>query len=333
MTASEHEVHIAKDALNATERGIEDAHERNRIATATHDALVIKLTNLKTQFREQIMKDGLGESNRWNEMYYKLIEWKENNNGDVLVPVDKESDEDTKKLSRWVINQRSAYKYFMNGDTKHIKDHRIDALNKVGGLVFFFLKLIYHLFYVGLFVPSHSPTLAQIGFIWSVADQIEWKENNNGDVLVPVDKESDEDTKKLSRWVINQRSAYKYFMNGDTKHIKDHRIDALNKVGGLVFFFLKLIYHLFYVGLFVPSHSPTLAQIGFIWSVADHIFVGNIEEMKLYHAENETFDIPVKTNKKLASFVSRVRTAYANKKEGRAQHDLTDDKIAALDGK
>ena len=234
MTASEHEVHIAKDALNATERGIEDDHERNRIATATHDALVIKLTNLKTQFREQIMKDGLGESNRWNEMYYKLIEW---------------------------------------------------------------------------------------------------KENNNGDVLVPVDKESDEDTKKLSRWVINQRSAYKYFMNGDTKHIKDHRIDALNKVGGLVFFFLKLIYHLFYVGLFVPSHSPTLAQIGFIWSVADHIFVGNIEEMKLYHAENETFDIPVKTNKKLASFVSRVRTAYANKKEGRAQHDLTDDKIAALDGK
>ena len=64
-------------------------------------------------------------------MYYKLITWKENNNGDVLVPVDKDSDEDTKKLSRWVINQRSAYKYFQNGDTKHIKDHRIDALNKV----------------------------------------------------------------------------------------------------------------------------------------------------------------------------------------------------------
>jgi len=65
-------------------------------------------------------------------MYYKLLQWKENHDGDVLVGVDKDSDEDTKKLSRWVINQRSAYKYFMNGDTKHIKDHRIDALNKVG---------------------------------------------------------------------------------------------------------------------------------------------------------------------------------------------------------
>lgn len=82
------------------------------------------------------MEDGLKESNRWNEMYYKLLQWKENHDGDVLVGVDKDSDEDTKKLSRWVINQRSAYKYFMNGDTKHIKDHRIGALNKVGRVLF-----------------------------------------------------------------------------------------------------------------------------------------------------------------------------------------------------
>jgi len=131
VNAAEQEVHIAKDALKATEKGIEEANEQHRIAKATHDALVIKLANVKAQFREQIMEDGLRESNRWNEMYKKLLEWKENNNGDVLVPVGKDSDEDTKKLSRWVINQRSSYKYFNNGDTKHIKDHRIDALNKV----------------------------------------------------------------------------------------------------------------------------------------------------------------------------------------------------------
>ena len=131
VTRSEHEVSIAKDALKATERGIEEAYERNRIAKATHDGLVVKLSNLKAQFREQIMEDGLKESNRWNEMYFKLLQWKESHDGDVLVPVDKDSTDDTKKLSRWVINQRSAYKYFMNGDTKHIKDHRIDALNKV----------------------------------------------------------------------------------------------------------------------------------------------------------------------------------------------------------
>mmetsp|Transcript_10749 Transcript_10749/g.16237 ORF Transcript_10749/g.16237 Transcript_10749/m.16237 type:complete len:387 (+) Transcript_10749:120-1280(+) len=201
VTSSEHEVHIAKEALKATERGIEEAYERNRIAKGTHDGLVVKLANLKAQFREQIMEDGLKESNRWNEMYYKLLQWKENHDGDVLVGVDKDSDEDTKKLSRWVINQRSAYKYFMNGDTKHIKDHRIDALNKMG----------------------------------------------------------------------------------------------------------------------------------FVWCVADHVFQANVEELKQYHAENEKFDIPVKENKKLAAFVSRVRTAYANKQEGRAQHDLTDEKIEQLD--
>ena len=41
-----------------------------------------------------------------------------------------ESDEDAKKLNRWVINQRTAYKYFVNGDKKHIKEYRVDALNK-----------------------------------------------------------------------------------------------------------------------------------------------------------------------------------------------------------
>jgi len=201
VTTSEHEVQIAKDAVKATERGIEEAYERNRIARANHDGLVIKLANLKAQFKEQIMEDGLKESNRWNEMYYKLLQWKESHDGDVLVPVDKDSDEDAKKLSRWVINQRSAYKYFMNGDTKHIKDHRIDALNK----------------------------------------------------------------------------------------------------------------------------------IGFVWCVADHVFQANVEGLKQYHAENNKFDVSVKENKKLAAFVSRARTAYANKQEGRAQHDLTDEKIAQLD--
>ena len=115
---------------------MEEAYERNRIATATHDALAAKLENVKSQFREQIMQAGLRESNRWNEMYYKLLEWKEENDGDMIVSVNKNSDEETKKLSRWVINQRSSYKYFMNGDTKHIKDHRIDALNKVCSFLF-----------------------------------------------------------------------------------------------------------------------------------------------------------------------------------------------------
>jgi len=61
-----------------------------------------------------------------------LILWKESHAGDTCVNYDaKKDDEETKRLNRWVITQRSAYKYWNNGDKKHIKDHRIDALNKV----------------------------------------------------------------------------------------------------------------------------------------------------------------------------------------------------------
>ncbi len=74
-----------------------------------------------------------------------------------------------------------------------------------------------------------------------------------------------------------------------------------------------------------------LEKMGFVWCVADHVFQANIEDLKQYHAENKKWDVPVKQNKKLAAFVSRVRSAYANKQEGRAQHDLTDEKIAQLD--
>ena len=65
---------------------------------------------------------------------------------------------------------------------------------------------------------------------WRAAKLVEWKEAHNGDTTVPCDAKSSEEIKKMNRWVINQRTAYKYFMNGDKKHIKDHRIDALNKV-------------------------------------------------------------------------------------------------------
>ena len=66
----------------------------------------------------------------WNKMYKQLIEYKEKN-GDVLVLTSKDSSTEIKKLAKWVQNQRVHYKYHMNGDTKHIKAHRIDALNQV----------------------------------------------------------------------------------------------------------------------------------------------------------------------------------------------------------
>ena len=66
----------------------------------------------------------------WNRMYKQLIEYRDTY-GDVLVLTNKESTAEIKKLGKWVQNQRVHYKYHMNGDTKHIKAHRIDALNQV----------------------------------------------------------------------------------------------------------------------------------------------------------------------------------------------------------
>jgi len=130
---SEAELQQQQQQLNlaSTESTLLAAQSQHDAAKAVYDESALKVERLKSQFRDQIMDEGLRQSCRWNDMYYKLVEWKEGHNGDTTVPCDPKSSEDVKKLNRWVINQRTGYKYFMNGDKKHIKDHRIDALNKV----------------------------------------------------------------------------------------------------------------------------------------------------------------------------------------------------------
>jgi len=65
-------------------------------------------------------------------MYHQLVEYKRVHGGDTLVLTTKDSPADIKKLAKWVQNQRVHYKYWMNGDKKHIKEHRIEALNRIG---------------------------------------------------------------------------------------------------------------------------------------------------------------------------------------------------------
>lgn len=186
--------------LKASEAALVAAQSQHAGAKAAHDESVARAATLKAQYRNQIMEEGLKQTSRWNDMYYKLLAWKEDHDGDLTVPCEADSDEETKKLSRWVINQRSAYKYFMNGDTKHIKDHRIDALN----------------------------------------------------------------------------------------------------------------------------------EIGFVWSVNDQLWDKNFDELSRYHAENGHFDVKLKQNKKLACFISRLRTAMKHQKAGLIQAELTEERISRL---
>jgi len=190
----------AEANLQRAAAALHEAQLRHAAAKAAHDEAGQKVGRLKSKFRDQIMDEGLRQTCRWNDMYYKLVEWKEAHDGDTTVPCDAKSDEDVRKLNRWVINQRTAYKYFNNGDKKHIKDHRIDALNK----------------------------------------------------------------------------------------------------------------------------------IGFVWSVTDKLWDNNFVELKKWHDENGTFDVTHKQNRKLATFVSRLRTAMNHKRQGLVQQELTNEKIEKL---
>ena len=117
--------------VQAAQNAVTAAQEKLEIANNNHAIALAKVDQLKSQFQTEIMDENLRQPCRWNDMYNKLILWKETH-GDTCVYYDaKKDDEETKRLNRWVITQRSAYKYWNNGDKKHIKDHRIDALNKV----------------------------------------------------------------------------------------------------------------------------------------------------------------------------------------------------------
>mmetsp|Transcript_24956 Transcript_24956/g.39189 ORF Transcript_24956/g.39189 Transcript_24956/m.39189 type:complete len:366 (-) Transcript_24956:85-1182(-) len=131
---------------------------------------------------------------------------------------------------------------------------------------------------------------------------IQWKEEHDGDTLVPTKKDSSEDEKKLAKWCQNQRVFYKYFLNGDTKHIKQHRITALDK-------------------------------IGFVWNVFEHQWNANFEELKQYYAEKKTFDVPKRENPKLAAFVLTMRSAMKKRNEGivvQKNTTLTEERINKL---
>ncbi|KAL9181865.1 hypothetical protein ACHAXT_012208 [Thalassiosira profunda] len=202
-----HQIHDAEAEQQAAENHLADAErvlraaaEARDAAKKAYDATATKVARVKARFKDQIMDENLRQTCRWNDMYYKLIEWKETHDGDTIVPVNAQSSEETKRLNRWVINQRSAYKYFMNGDRKHIKDHRIDALNR----------------------------------------------------------------------------------------------------------------------------------IGFVWSVNDQLWDQNYEALKRYHDETGSFDVAVKQNRKLANFVTKLRTAWGHREEGLVQHELSEERIDKL---
>lgn len=76
------------------------------------------------------MEADLSDPCQWNDMYHVLEDYK-SIHGHCLVPHRNANDRNLARLGRWVANQRVFYKYFNDGDKRHIKRHRIAALNKL----------------------------------------------------------------------------------------------------------------------------------------------------------------------------------------------------------
>jgi hypothetical protein len=103
---------LAKKELDAAEANVEYAQRQ-----------LIKATERQTRALEQYIDADLARNSSWNIMYSQLVQYKRTHDGDVLVLTTSNTTPEIKKLSKWVQNQRVHYKYYINGDTKHIKKH------------------------------------------------------------------------------------------------------------------------------------------------------------------------------------------------------------------
>ena len=72
--------------------------------------------------------------------------------------------------------------------------------------------------------------------------------------------------------------------------------------------------------LYIPP-IPIQTQIGFVWSVNDHIWDTNYEELRQFHAQHGNFNPTHKQNRKLAQFSARLRTAFSHKENGLVQQE------------
>lgn len=151
--------------------------------------------------KEAVLQLQLLQPSSWNDSYRKLLAYKEKH-GNTNVPHKYKEDP---SLGRFVGNQRVFYKYYQNGDTKHLKAHRIDALNR-------------------------------IGFIWDIKEhhfQQRLKElkkfiEDHGHSLVPRGYPNS----KFRTWVEDQRSKKKALKRGECSlGLTPERIQAMDDLG------------------------------------------------------------------------------------------------------
>mmetsp|Transcript_28390 Transcript_28390/g.41783 ORF Transcript_28390/g.41783 Transcript_28390/m.41783 type:complete len:554 (-) Transcript_28390:161-1822(-) len=166
-----------------------------------------KLTDAQVNALEDIGFKWVAEKKDvWEIRFRELVSYKEKY-GSTLVP---SSYPENPPLGKWVGNQRSAYRWFTQGDKRSwLTRERIQALS-------------------------------DIGFAWNVRERscpVSWEErvtelkayrNEYGDCLVP---QSFNPNPPLGKWVGNQREEYRKRMQGKRSSMTDQRVRILEDVG------------------------------------------------------------------------------------------------------
>ena len=141
---------------------------------------------------------------RWKERFDMLIDFKREH-GHCLVPA---FYEENKELACWVLNQRTQYRYYRNGESSGLSKVRIDALEDLG--------FVWH---------DHQNTWEKM--CSRLGDYIQAHPEANS--FIPP---SDLENRPLRIWAKNQRYDYRK-MSDPTNYspMTPHRVEALNKIG------------------------------------------------------------------------------------------------------
>jgi len=196
----------------------------------------------------------------WNEKFHELVAFSKRE-GHCLVP---KNFRDNPKLGQWVRDQRTQYTHLAAGKRSHITRDRIQALEK-------------------------------IGFTWQIRCFHSWGERYEqliefkaitGHCNVPTRYPG---TPKLGHWVRDQRSQYKYLMEGKSSSLSYTRIEALE-------------------------------AIGFVWKMRDSDnWKKKLNELKVFKDRNGHCDVSIHTCESsiLRKWVQEQRTQYKYFKMGK----------------
>ncbi|OEU07424.1 hypothetical protein FRACYDRAFT_162057, partial [Fragilariopsis cylindrus CCMP1102] len=137
------------------------------------------------------------QDNKWDELFQRLVAYKNQHNGSTLVP--KECEADT-KLGRWVHWQRYNYRI------KMISVHRIERLESIG----FVMNATYACVLDGKWMETYDRLVA-------------YKKQHKS-THVPHTYSDENNDIRLGRWVATQRTAF------NQKKLLEKRKDLLNSI-------------------------------------------------------------------------------------------------------